>query len=56
MNLNGTQYTKEKGFCGDLDGGRFSYQIRQPERYLPKKAVNIGSGEGFGIRYKKQGC
>jgi hypothetical protein len=27
MNLNGTQYTKEKGFCDDLGGGKFSYPI-----------------------------
>jgi geranylgeranyl pyrophosphate synthase len=27
MNLKGTQYTQEKGFCEDLDEGKFSYPI-----------------------------
>ena len=27
MNLNGAQYTQEKGFCEDLDEGKFSYPI-----------------------------
>ena len=27
LNLNGAQYTQEKGFCEDLDEGKFSYPI-----------------------------